>query len=162
MARSLLQTLTREELDVIEYNLTAKAQIRPNVAKLVIESLEIFEDNRKGIFVDESKKYNFEKEVRAGAIGDGAQGQYSEGGGASSQKVVYAELQRLRTAAMAKAKTPEEFNDLAQIRQAEDAAEKGDEPAARSIMSKVGGWVRNLCVEIGAKAIAEWMKHPHL
>jgi small GTP-binding protein len=114
------------------------------------------DDKRQGAFMAKSSKYAIGKTGDVGAIGDKATGTVNKQ--VVSSVTAYEEIKKLRKAAAAKAESEQELQDLQTITQAEQAAQRGDEGAARTLLGKVGAWVKDVGVEISAKAIAEWLK----
>ena len=113
---------------------------------------------RKGDNVKQRGKNVVGKTGDVGAIGDAAEGTVNKTVVNAAPPSAYEELKQLRKAAAAKAESEQELEDLQTITQAEQAAKQGDEGKARGLLSKVGGWVKDVAVDFGAKVVVGWMK----
>ena len=97
-----------------------------------------------------------------GAVGDQAHADHStqvyKGGGVldESQLVVLSrELERLRTEASKRAKTPEQSTIVAQLEEAEGAAKSGDRNKTLEKLKAGGAWILEIAKEIGTNVVAK-------
>lgn len=69
------------------------------------------------------------------------------------------ELERLRQALIKEATSPVEYQAVAEIQAAEEAANAGDEPAVGRHLAKAGRWALDVAVRIGAAMAAAALDH---
>jgi hypothetical protein len=69
------------------------------------------------------------------------------------------ELERLKQALIKEAASPAEYEAVAEIQAAEEAANAGDEPAVGRHLAKAGRWAMDVAVRIGAAMAAAALDH---
>lgn len=70
-----------------------------------------------------------------------------------------AELERLKQALIKEAASPAEYQAVAEIQAAEQAANAGDEPATGHHLAKAGRWALDVAVRIGTAMAAAALDH---
>lgn len=112
---------------------------------------------------DDKSTYNFNAEVKAGAVGTKAQGVFVDKNGnvgIENFQAFSQELQQLKKALTDQAgeATVEQLKELTYVAEAAEEAEKGNKEKAFAALKSVGQWTVNTGTKIGTTVVTEYLK----
>ena len=105
-------------------------------------------------------KYNFTGQVNAGAIGDQAQGIFVQKDIPDIEDTasLVKELTKLHESMKIEASKPEQYQALAKVAEAEEAARSGNKSKALQILQDGGRWTFDMATKIGINLVSAYLK----